>query len=613
MSRPGYPLLPLLWVAACSSGRTESPPVPNPQGAPAAEVAGSQPAVPTPADKGPGKPVIPPPQPGRRVAVLVGINDYDPDSGLADLRFAGSDVEALAAALWRHGGFDDDDLVVTLTSAEQERRPALAPSRANVLAELASLQAEQATTVYFVYSGHGGRAGSGGDVENLLFPADYDPEVPSSALGLSEVLRRLRGLSAETTLVVMDACRTTGFAGDLGVPLGSVGVGHYFLFASGPGEVSYELPLGGGGRGLLSDALSRGFAGEADGSVSGTAPDGVVDLREVLSFVPGDVTRLASAANLSQKPRSFGDLGGPNPVVAWRDLAAAPPVDGDPVPADTDACPWATEDVDGYADADGCPDPDDDLDGFADAADACPREAETWNRFEDEDGCPDRAPAVPLAGELPTPLYARAGQPDRDAQNRLHEVAEELLADPHLVATLLVSGDDRALAEQAREALVARGIPASRVRVQARGFFVDPRRPTSTAVTVSVAEGLPPQRFVWREPERMRLHEVVLYEGESPTFDALSQPMFDELAQVLRVETWVRVRVEVHERPGASPEAALALAQRRADAIRRYLVSKRIPARQVEAVGLADLPPAPPRTGVSRPTPATTVEVRILD
>ncbi|MGE5182002.1 MAG: OmpA family protein, partial [Acidobacteriota bacterium] len=40
-------------------------------------------------------------------------------------------------------------------------------------------------------------------------------------------------------------------------------------------------------------------------------------------------------------------------------------------------------------DADGCPDPDNDKDGILDVNDKCPMVPETMNGFEDEDGCPE--------------------------------------------------------------------------------------------------------------------------------------------------------------------------------------------------------------------------------
>jgi outer membrane protein OmpA-like peptidoglycan-associated protein len=55
----------------------------------------------------------------------------------------------------------------------------------------------------------------------------------------------------------------------------------------------------------------------------------------------------------------------------------------------SDKCPNAPEDVDGFQDDDGCPDADNDGDGILDQKDQCPNNAEDFDGFQDSDGCPD--------------------------------------------------------------------------------------------------------------------------------------------------------------------------------------------------------------------------------
>jgi hypothetical protein len=54
-----------------------------------------------------------------------------------------------------------------------------------------------------------------------------------------------------------------------------------------------------------------------------------------------------------------------------------------------DKCPDQPEDRDGFQDEDGCPDPDNDNDGIPDVLDKCPNEPEDIDEFQDADGCPD--------------------------------------------------------------------------------------------------------------------------------------------------------------------------------------------------------------------------------
>ncbi len=63
--------------------------------------------------------------------------------------------------------------------------------------------------------------------------------------------------------------------------------------------------------------------------------------------------------------------------------------DGDGILGKQDKCWKDPEDFDGFEDDDGCPDPDNDGDGILDVDDKCPNDAEDFDGDEDEDGCPD--------------------------------------------------------------------------------------------------------------------------------------------------------------------------------------------------------------------------------
>jgi outer membrane protein OmpA-like peptidoglycan-associated protein len=67
----------------------------------------------------------------------------------------------------------------------------------------------------------------------------------------------------------------------------------------------------------------------------------------------------------------------------WRDS------DIDGIEDKMDQCPKKVEDFDGFLDADGCPDLDNDADGIADLQDKAPNQAEDLDGFEDTDGIPD--------------------------------------------------------------------------------------------------------------------------------------------------------------------------------------------------------------------------------
>lgn len=81
---------------------------------------------------------------------------------------------------------------------------------------------------------------------------------------------------------------------------------------------------------------------------------------------------------------------------AIKPINAPPPpkpdtdVDGDGIVDRLDKCENAPEDVDLFDDTDGCPDLDNDNDGVADAEDRCPLDPEDKDGFEDFDGCAEK-------------------------------------------------------------------------------------------------------------------------------------------------------------------------------------------------------------------------------
>ena len=184
-----------------------------------------------------------------------------------------------------------------------------------------------------------------------------------------------------------------------------------------------------------------------------------------------------------------------------RKIFGAPPppdMDHDGVPDEVDSCPTQPEDRDGFQDADGCPDIDNDLDRVLDIADKCPNQPETYNGYEDEDGCPDVVPPEVdgLRGTVEGLLYADGETAVRDsAMPNLDKIAAVMTAHPGIRVILIGHTDDqeakqfatpepgqpapdltalsadlsRARAESVKQALVAKGIAATRINVEGHG------------------------------------------------------------------------------------------------------------------------------------------------
>jgi outer membrane protein OmpA-like peptidoglycan-associated protein len=154
--------------------------------------------------------------------------------------------------------------------------------------------------------------------------------------------------------------------------------------------------------------------------------------------------------------------------------------DHDGINNEHDRCPNEAEDFDGFQDEDGCPDPDNDQDGVPDDRDECPDDAAPGV----PDGCPRgrvmvREGKVHLFGKI---LFNTGSTVvHRRSEPLLDDIAIALKDHPEL-ARIRVEGHtdnvgDAAMnvrlsqdrAESVKKALVARGIPASRLEVRGYG------------------------------------------------------------------------------------------------------------------------------------------------
>lgn len=177
-------------------------------------------------------------------------------------------------------------------------------------------------------------------------------------------------------------------------------------------------------------------------------------------------------------------------VDGFRDDDGCPDLDndGDGIPDGRDRCPDQAEDVDGEADGDGCPDLDSDGDGVPDDRDRCP--GTEPDSLVDADGCavpvaasPDRVvhSAEPAADFTLEGLAFASGsaQLTADARAQLEEAAAWLAGEPgdfEVRGHTDGAGDaeaNRALsrrrAEAVRDALVAMGLPGTRLRATGYG------------------------------------------------------------------------------------------------------------------------------------------------
>ena len=266
---------------------------------------------------------------------------------------------------------------------------------------------------------------------------------------------------------------------------------------------------------------------------------GTPELRGVfsLAYVPGHA---AGPGRTVELPRPDGDA------------------DGDGIPDSVDKCPNDPEDKDMFEDTDGCPDPDNDHDGIPDEADKCPLDPEDKDGFQDEDGCPDKdndGDGIPDAiDKCPNEPEDKDGfqdldgcpDPDNDGDG-IPDVADKCPNEPETI----------------------------------NGIQDDDGCPDKGDSTIMLS------------PDRIETLDPIGFTGLKLT--RASQPLLGQVAATLRAHSEiVRVRITVHVQPTADAAADQTRSDKRAQAVREWLIQWGIAPARLEARGFGGTKPLVP-------------------
>ena len=237
--------------------------------------------------------------------------------------------------------------------------------------------------------------------------------------------------------------------------------------------------------------------------------------------------------------------------------------DGDGLNDDVDQCPQDPEDMDQFEDEDGCPELDNDNDGLADKIDDCPLKPEDKDGFNDDDGCPDddndgdglndKIDQCPDKAEDKDGFEDDDGCPDCDND-----------------------GD---------------GVPECPQVVD-----LCPDKPANTA------DGCPKKyQLVVVTKDKIELKQTVYFETNKSTIKAVSYPLLNEVALVLKDRPEIRVRIEGHTDSRGRNRFNLKLSDRRAKSVRAYLVGQGVTKDRMDAQGFGEkVPIADNRTKAGR-------------
>ena len=233
--------------------------------------------------------------------------------------------------------------------------------------------------------------------------------------------------------------------------------------------------------------------------------------------------------------------------------------DGDGVRDSVDACPNEPEDLDMFEDQDGCPDPDNDGDGIIDAHDKCPLDPEDKDGFEDDDGCPDKD---------------NDGDGIADAQDKCPMVPEDKDGFQDLDGCPDLDNDGDGIEDGADKC---------------------PNEP-ETINGVEDEDGCPDRgdSLVVLTPSGLETLDPVQFTGTK--ISTKSANVLGQVAATLRARAEiVRLKVVVHVNPGKDPARDLELTEKRAQAVRDWLVEWGIAASRLSAQGFGGKRPLVPK------------------
>ena len=265
--------------------------------------------------------------------------------------------------------------------------------------------------------------------------------------------------------------------------------------------------------------------------------------------------------------------------------------DGDGIKDDVDKCPDDPEDFDGFEDEDGCPDPDNDRDGIPDVDDKCPNIPEDKDGFQDEDGCPegnkndrdgdgilDDVDKCPDDPEDFDGFQDQDGCPDPDNdQDGILDVDDLCPNDP----------EDKDGFEDAD------GCPDPD-NDKDRILDKDDKCPNEpeTYNGYQDEDGCPDRGRVVVTDTSIEILDMIYFEYDKAIIKKESYPILDAVAATLQGNPSIQlVEIQGHTDERGDDAYNLDLSDRRAHAVRQYLIDKGVDEKRLTAQGYGETQP----------------------
>jgi formylglycine-generating enzyme required for sulfatase activity len=216
-------------------------------------------------------------EPGKKLALLVGVDRYPSGSGFSSLPFPQRDVDELAKLLIESGYRPEHVRVLTREKGFNDD-PRFDPIGRHVLQEFKLMTGDRRPqdSLIIALVGHGltrrikvkDAAGNEEEKSAAFFcPQDADIRDTKTLISLDDLYAELERCKAGTKVMLVDACRDNPTEGNTGaIPFAPppVPASVAALFSCSDGEVAWEEAALGGGHGVFFHFVIEGLKGGAD-------------------------------------------------------------------------------------------------------------------------------------------------------------------------------------------------------------------------------------------------------------------------------------------------------------------------------------------------------------